>query len=234
MTKKKIDEKHKCPVCGKFEFPHRLSQEICEVCGWQDDIFDEDDPDEFTGANEMELAEYREAYASGWRPFAEIDSEDMKGAIQYLTEEQLDFIEREFGFSKEALFSLDEDSIYDDVYDKCCDIEIEETIDALDRENEEITDRGRIASDIVTLLGNTLMEDMTADEIVDVMADSWGHNIRYIDLDGDEWFAYCDNYESRYDNEDDEITGACIFLEYEDGDKAIVYEHGITFIEILD
>lgn len=68
MMKKSLTDKHLCPVCGKFEFDCRLSMEICEVCGWQDDIFDEDDPTEDTGANEMSLSEYRSAYGSGWRP----------------------------------------------------------------------------------------------------------------------------------------------------------------------
>lgn len=65
---KKINEDHACPVCGKTVFERRLSHEICPVCGWQDDIFDENDLDEFTGANEMELSEYKEAYHNGWRP----------------------------------------------------------------------------------------------------------------------------------------------------------------------
>lgn len=68
MAKKNLADKHLCPVCGKFEFDRRLSMEICEVCGWQDDIFDEDDPEADTGANEMSLSEYRNAYENGWRP----------------------------------------------------------------------------------------------------------------------------------------------------------------------
>ena len=62
-----LSEKHLCPVCGKTEFLKRLSHEICEFCGWQDDILDENDPDEFTGANPYELSEYREKYKNGWR-----------------------------------------------------------------------------------------------------------------------------------------------------------------------
>lgn len=64
---KKLSEEHLCPVCGKIVFPRRLSHEICEVCGWQDDIFDENDRDEFTGANPYELDEYRKKYKNGWR-----------------------------------------------------------------------------------------------------------------------------------------------------------------------
>ena len=65
--RKKLVEKHFCPVCGKTEFSKHLSQEICEFCGWQDDILDENDPDEITGANLYDLNEYREKYKNGWR-----------------------------------------------------------------------------------------------------------------------------------------------------------------------
>lgn len=60
--------KHRCPVCGKTEFPDWLSFEICQECGWEDDLMDPDDPEEFTGANPYDLDEYREKYRSGWRP----------------------------------------------------------------------------------------------------------------------------------------------------------------------
>lgn len=62
MSKVKLYEQHFCPVCGKFEFPHRLSHEICEVCGWQDDVFDENDSGAITGANSVDLAEARKQY----------------------------------------------------------------------------------------------------------------------------------------------------------------------------
>lgn len=68
MDKKELQKKHKCPVCGQYEFEKRLSFEICEVCGWQDDIFDENDPSEETGANPMSLSDYKAKFASGWKP----------------------------------------------------------------------------------------------------------------------------------------------------------------------
>ncbi len=61
-------KEHVCPVCGKFVFNHRLSYDICDICGWEDDILDEDDPEWFTGANPMELEDYRAAYNAGGRP----------------------------------------------------------------------------------------------------------------------------------------------------------------------
>ncbi len=55
---------HKCPVCGKYEFPKHGSDEICEICGWQDDAVQEEDPD-FGGANWESLKGYRALYKVG-------------------------------------------------------------------------------------------------------------------------------------------------------------------------
>lgn len=57
-------EPHKCPVCGKFGFPHHGSYEVCEVCGWQDDGVQEDDPN-FGGANWETLNGYKALYKAG-------------------------------------------------------------------------------------------------------------------------------------------------------------------------
>lgn len=62
MKRKNLFEKHLCPVCRCFEFEKRLSFEICEICGWQDDILDENDPDAITGANSVELEEAKRQY----------------------------------------------------------------------------------------------------------------------------------------------------------------------------
>lgn len=59
---------HLCPVCGKYEFPRRGSFRICDVCGWEDDLIQEMEPNEECCANEMSLNQYREAYNKGWRP----------------------------------------------------------------------------------------------------------------------------------------------------------------------
>nr|WP_315086140.1 CPCC family cysteine-rich protein [uncultured Lachnoanaerobaculum sp.] len=54
--------KHKCPVCGKFEFEYEGSFDICEICGWHDDPIQGENPDEKACANKMSLNEAREAY----------------------------------------------------------------------------------------------------------------------------------------------------------------------------
>ncbi|MCD8017846.1 MAG: hypothetical protein LUE97_08635 [Oscillospiraceae bacterium] len=55
-------EKHKCPVCGQYEFPDEDSFDVCEVCGWEDDGLQEDDPDYAGGANHYSLNQFRKEW----------------------------------------------------------------------------------------------------------------------------------------------------------------------------
>lgn len=65
----KSNGQHKCPVCGKHTFPERDSYDICPVCGWEDDAYMENHPDDDCGANNgMSLNEYKAKFESGWRP----------------------------------------------------------------------------------------------------------------------------------------------------------------------
>ena len=57
--------KHLCPVCGKYEFSKPNSFEICEVCGWQNDRYQENNPDEEDCANEISLNEAKRRYENG-------------------------------------------------------------------------------------------------------------------------------------------------------------------------
>lgn len=57
--------KHKCPVCGKFEFESYNSLEMCDVCGWSDDAIQEENQNYKGGGNEMNLKEAVEAYKNG-------------------------------------------------------------------------------------------------------------------------------------------------------------------------
>ena len=50
-----MEGKHKCPVCGMFEFEYYNSLEICDICGWQDDAVQGNDPDYEGGANRCSL-----------------------------------------------------------------------------------------------------------------------------------------------------------------------------------
>lgn len=58
-------DKHKCPVCGKFEFERRNSMDYCDECDWCDDAIQENDPDYKGGANHMSLNEAKAAYEAG-------------------------------------------------------------------------------------------------------------------------------------------------------------------------
>lgn len=77
----------------------------------------------------------------------------MKEALKKLNKEQIKFICSECSVSEEELNSMDEDKVYDVVYEKMCDIEIEEVCA---NDSDEDTERCEIASDIVTILGNAL------------------------------------------------------------------------------
>lgn len=54
--------KHKCPVCGKFQFEYEGSFDICDVYGWHDDPIQAEEPDEEGCANRMSLNQARESY----------------------------------------------------------------------------------------------------------------------------------------------------------------------------
>lgn len=51
-----------CACCGKGKVD---SYEICDICGWQNDIVQNKDPDYKGGANKMSLNEAKIAYAEG-------------------------------------------------------------------------------------------------------------------------------------------------------------------------
>lgn len=93
----------------------------------------------------------RNGYLDGngwWIKFAA----NMVDAIKELGEEQIEFICEECNISHGELMQLDEDGLYDIVYEKMCDIEIAEV--PLDDTAEG--DHCIMASAIVTLLGNAL------------------------------------------------------------------------------
>lgn len=58
-------EKHKCPVCGKYEFDAWNDMDICDVCSWCNDGVQESNPDYKGGANHMSLHEAKDAYRQG-------------------------------------------------------------------------------------------------------------------------------------------------------------------------
>ena len=83
----------------------------------------------------------------------------MKEALKNLTEEQIKFICKECSITKEELFDMDDDTLYDKVYDVMCDIECAETPSS----SEPLSEHCAMASELVTILGNTL-DDYSEDE----------------------------------------------------------------------
>lgn len=53
---------HKCPICGRTEFPDEASCDICIYCGWEDDVEQNDDPNLADGANKLCLNDYKKKY----------------------------------------------------------------------------------------------------------------------------------------------------------------------------
>lgn len=75
-----------------------------------------------------------------------------KVADKLLDENQLRFIQDEFGHDPDALSVLSDEEL-GNLYDRLGDIEVEETMAAGDG---ELSDRGKMAESIVTVIGNEL------------------------------------------------------------------------------
>lgn len=61
-TEVHIEGRHLCPICGKTMFPGDFSCNICDACGWEDDVNYERFPDMESCANGYTVAEYRKMY----------------------------------------------------------------------------------------------------------------------------------------------------------------------------
>lgn len=76
----------------------------------------------------------------------------MKEVLPMLTAEQLKFISEECGIDTNTLFHMSEEDLEECIYERMCDIEAE----SVPNEGEEESERCILASDIVTILGNTI------------------------------------------------------------------------------
>lgn len=95
--------------------------------------------------------------------------------LKKLSKESLEFLEDSFGIHVDELDSFTEEQ-YDELYDRLCDIEVEETIKA---DDEPLSGRGRMASDLVTILGEVYAQEW---ESIDDEMDS-GTNIMAVSDD---------------------------------------------------
>lgn len=91
----------------------------------------------------------------GWKPARFSEHNGMHRQLMTLSDEQLSFICSECHVSEEELLAMNDDDLYDRVYDPMCDIETEETPCDDSPESEHC----RMASDIVTILGDALAVD---------------------------------------------------------------------------
>ena len=53
----------KCPVCDEYEFEKDSDYDVCDVCGWENDGLQYDDPDDWDGANYSSLNTTRLEYS---------------------------------------------------------------------------------------------------------------------------------------------------------------------------
>ena len=63
----------------------------------------------------------------------------------------------ECGVSVEEIKKADENQVLS-LYDVVCDIEIDETVKADDSESDELSERGKMAENIVTIVGNNIRD----------------------------------------------------------------------------
>lgn len=82
-------------------------------------------------------------------------SKSMVDVIQKLDSVAIRFICEECAITPDALYAMDEDTVYDVVYETMCDIECAETPSS----NEPLTWHCAMAADLVTILGNTIDVD---------------------------------------------------------------------------
>ena len=80
---------------------------------------------------------------------------EFRDSVKELTQRQIDFICEEAKTKEEELFQMSDNDLYEKVYDVMCDIECAETPD----DGEKLSERCKLASDIVTTMGNALASD---------------------------------------------------------------------------
>jgi hypothetical protein len=67
------------------------------------------------------------------------------------SEDEEKFLKSEFGLTVEQVFAMSEDEL-DNLYDNCCQIEIDEACTAIDDGDRELSERGKSAVRLVDLI----------------------------------------------------------------------------------
>ena len=79
---------------------------------------------------------------------------EFKNGVEELEDRHFEFIESELRVTPDEISEFTDDELDEKVYGPMCDIEIEE----IPSDDSEETERCKIASEIVTILGNSLAE----------------------------------------------------------------------------
>ena len=53
----------KCPVCDEYEFEGDSNNDVCDICGWENDGLQYDDHDDWEGPNRISVNEARLEYS---------------------------------------------------------------------------------------------------------------------------------------------------------------------------
>jgi len=62
FTRRDMEKLKPCRCCGELTIEEYGDFDICDVCGWEDDDIQFDDPGYAGGANKMSLNQAKEAY----------------------------------------------------------------------------------------------------------------------------------------------------------------------------
>ena len=68
----------KCPVCEKYDFEMEDDFDVCDVCGWENDGLQYDEPDYDGGANWVSLNKARANYKECGKAMSETDRAEYK------------------------------------------------------------------------------------------------------------------------------------------------------------
>lgn len=90
LSNKNKNHPHKCKVCGLSDIEHAFA--ICRVCGWEDDIIQNNDKDYIGGANNMSFNQYKKF----WKENKEDILKNHKDDLFYVYEKADKFYKQNF------------------------------------------------------------------------------------------------------------------------------------------
>lgn len=86
----------------------------------------------------------------------------MTEEVKFLNDGHFDFLKDEFNLEKEKILSMNNDDL-EELYEKVCDIESDEAFEACENDSP-ISQRGKTAADIVTILGDYYRKQVADEE----------------------------------------------------------------------